>query len=125
MSAGCPHRRVERGLATPLTVALTGVLLVATLVGAAWGRLLVDQRRAAAAADFAALAGAAAVQTGRAACPAALDSSRANGAELLRCDVAGERVRVRTGIRSPSLLGRLVRVEATGHAGPVESRAGR
>jgi len=113
--------RDEGGFAVPVTVALTGLVLVVTLIGAAMGRVLVDQRRAAAAADVAALAAATALQLGTPACPAAERSAGRNGAELVGCAVTGEEVQVRVLVASPSLLGRVVRVAATAHAGPAES----
>jgi secretion/DNA translocation related TadE-like protein len=118
-------RRDELGLAAPLVVTLAGLLLVLALLGAGLGRLLVDQRRAASAADLAALAGASAVQHGRDACQAAAETAGRNGAELVACTVTGEQVLVRTAVRSAGpgrLLGGVdgrVTVEAEAHAGPV------
>jgi secretion/DNA translocation related TadE-like protein len=120
---GC--RGDERGVAAPIVVTLIGLLLVLSLLGTGLCRLLVDQRRAASAADLAALAGATALQYGRDACEAAAATAGRNDAELVGCSVAGEEVRVRTAVRSPGpggLLGALdgvVAIEAEGHAGPV------
>jgi secretion/DNA translocation related TadE-like protein len=116
----------ERGLATPVVVVLTGMLVVVSLLGASLGRLLVDQRRAASAADLAALAGAAAVQRGSDPCGAASDAASRNDAELVACDVIGEQVVVRATVVSSvpaRLLGRSrpVSLEAEARAGPVSS----
>ena len=119
------RRSDERGLAAPLVVTLTGLLLVLTLLAGVLGRLLVDQRRVAAAADLAALAGAGALQLDREPCAAAATTARRNGAELLTCTVSGEQVRVTAAVPSSAapgllgLVGRSVSVEAAAEAGPV------
>lgn len=112
----------ESGLAAPVVVTLAGLLVVVTLLAAALGRLLVDQRRVSAAADLAALAGATAVQVGRPACSAARQVALVNGSRLVRCTVDGDRVDVQAGLASPTLLDRVVQLRATAHAGPVERR---
>ena len=109
----------ERGLAAPVVVTLAGLLVVLTLVAAAMGRLLVDQRRVAAAADLAALAGATSAQQGGSPCAAARGMAEANSGRLVGCRVQGERVRVASEVASPTLLGRVVRLRATAVAGPV------
>lgn len=117
--------RSESGVAAPLVVTLAGLLLVLAVVGAGVGRLLVDQRRAAAAADLAALAGATAVQHSADGCAAARGVARANGARLVDCAVSGDHVVVRSTVPPPDgagLLGaalRAVAVEAEARAGPV------
>ena len=110
--------RGEGGWATPVVVALTGVLVTVTLVAAVLGRLLVEHRQAGVAADLAALAGAVAVQHGGDGCAAAAESARHNGAELLGCVVEGERVRVEAAVGARELWGRRIQVRATAHAGP-------
>ena len=102
-----------------VAVVLLGALTVVTLASVVLGRLLVDQRRAAAAADLAALAGAAAVQRGGEGCPAARATATDNGARLERCRVQGEEVRVTARVPSPPLLGRVVVLRAVARAGPV------
>ena len=115
----------QTGLAAPFVVALTGLLVVLTLLGALLGRLLVDQRRVSAAADLAALAGAGALQLGREPCAAAERTARSNDAELLACTVAGDQVVVTAAVRSYdspglfALVGTWVSVEAVAEAGPV------
>ncbi len=116
----------ESGLAAPMVVALTGLLLVLCLAGAVLGRLVVDQRRVASAADLSALAGAAALQWGRDACDAARVTAGRNGADLASCAVSGEQVVVTAVVRS-ELAGRVARavaLQATARAGPVAGRPG-
>jgi secretion/DNA translocation related TadE-like protein len=113
------HRRDEAGLAAPLVVALAGVVLLAAVATAALGRLLVDQRRAAAAADLAALAGATALQHGEDGCAAARRTAAANGADLTGCVPSGQRIEVSAALDSPTLLGRIVQVRVEAAAGPA------
>jgi secretion/DNA translocation related TadE-like protein len=81
-------------------------------------RVVVEQRRAAAAADLSALTGATAVQQGRRPCAAAASSAAVNGAELTGCTQQGEEVAVV--VTMPfSVVGRAVRVTARAEAGPV------
>jgi secretion/DNA translocation related TadE-like protein len=108
-----------RGSGAVLGVGLVGVLttvaaLVAVLAGA-----VADQRRVETAADLGALAGAAAVQHARAACPAARAVVSRNGASVASCVVAGEVVVVTARRRTPPLLGRRFVAESTARAGPV------
>lgn len=110
--------RDERGLAAPVVLGLTAVLGFVTLLGAVGGRVLVEGRRASAAADLGALAGAAAVQQGRPGCPAADGTVTANGARLALCRQAGEDVHVVVAI-PVRVAGRTFEVRARAHAGPV------
>jgi secretion/DNA translocation related TadE-like protein len=120
-----PTERDERGVAAPLAVTLGGLLVALAVVGCGLGRLLVDQRVAAAAADLAALAGATAVQRGGDPCEAATRTASANDAELVACRVEGEEVVVRAAARpvtGAGPVGRLVRdvrVVVQARAGPV------
>lgn len=115
----------EHGLAAPLVVTLTGLLLVVTLIGGGLGQLLVDQRRVSAAADLAALAGAGAQQRGQSPCRTAALVAGRNGSTLVGCTVSGTEVVVRAAVRSSAfvgllrLAGRSVSVEADARAGPV------
>jgi secretion/DNA translocation related TadE-like protein len=111
--------RTERGAAALLAVAMAGVLL---MVGAALGvvaALVVDHRRAQAAADLAALAGAVAAGRGDQACPAAADVARGNGAELVDCAHDGRVVTVRVRVAGPHWLGQEADLEARARAGPA------
>ena len=116
--------RDDRGLAAPVVVTLTGLLMVLALVGGSLGGLLVDQRRASSAADLAALAGAGALQQQQDPCAAARATAGRNGAELVSCVVDGDQVRVRAAVEPdgrPWLLGLAERpsVWADARAGPV------
>jgi secretion/DNA translocation related TadE-like protein len=111
----------ECGTATILAVVLCGAVLVCTSVAVAGGRLLADHRRAAAAADLSALAGAAAVQRGASGCPAAEEVAAANEAVLVGCRVDGEEVQVEVRTDSVRWLGQLARPRAEARAGPVET----
>lgn len=114
----------QRGATATLAVTLTALLLLMALLMSVLGRVLVDHRRASAAADLAALAGAGALQAGREPCAPARRIAHDNGASLTRCAVSGEQVEVRAGVDvwAPSALLPLlgpVRVEAEARAGPV------
>ena len=102
-----------------VVLVLLATLTVITLASVVMGRLLVDQRRVAAAADLAALAGAAAVQHGGDPCSAARATAAVNGARLERCRVEGQEVRVTTRVPSPPLLARVLVLRAVARAGPV------
>lgn len=109
----------ERGAASLLVVALTGVLL---LVGCALGvvaAMVADHRRAAAAADLAALAGAAALQRGDDGCAAAEPLAAANGARLVDCAVEGSDVLVTVEVTGPRWLGQRGDLVGRARAGPA------
>jgi secretion/DNA translocation related TadE-like protein len=100
-------------------VTLAALLVLLALAAAVLGRLLVEQRRVAAAADLAALAGAVAVQHHRPGCAEAAEVAARNGATVLSCAVDGDRVRLEAAVSTRvGPLGR-VRVTASAHAGPV------
>ena len=86
--------REERGAAALLVLTMTGVLLLVTGALGVAGAMFVDHRRAQAAADLAALAGAGAVWRGDAGCVAAQDVAGRNGAHLQCCSVDGTAVTV-------------------------------
>lgn len=111
--------RGEAGAATVVAVTLGCVLVVVTLAATALGRLLVDHRRAAMAADLAALAGAGAVQRGADGCAAAQGNADVNEAQVLTCVVRGEEVRVSVRVGSFAVLGQVVSPRAWARAGPV------
>jgi len=114
-------RRDQRGAATVLVMPFVGVLALVTVVLAFQGGVLVAQRRVQAAADLAALAGAAALQRGEDGCAAASAVAGRNGARLSGCEVsgtAGRDVVVTVERDGPAVLGRSVTVEASARAGP-------
>ena len=114
-----PARHRERGSAAVLATVMIGVLASVSVVIAALGGAVVDQRRVASAADLSALAAASALESGADACAAASAVARRNGARLERCRRSGEVVRVKL-VRAPSpVLGMVVQVSAQARAGPV------
>lgn len=107
-----------RGAVAPLaTLALLALMLVALAVGVVGGAV-VAQRRVETAADLAALAGAAAAQSGGDPCRAALSSAQRNLAVVSRCSVSGGNVEVELSLETPTLLGRQLHAEARARAGP-------
>lgn len=121
-----PPARPDRGSASVLTLVLVGVLALAGLACAGIGGLLVGERRAATAADLAALAAAedlvgntrAAPQS---ACERARRTSRLNGARLTRCQAGppdGRDVLVEV-VVEVDLLGRRWLATGAARAGPV------
>ena len=109
-------RRSERGAATVLVVAMAGVLMFVTAGLAAAGGLVTSQRRAQAAADLAALAGASHLDDD--ACGSAAQVARANGAALESCRLDGDAVTLTVSVAGPRVPWRDVRVTADARAGP-------
>lgn len=108
----------QRGAASLLATACLGVLL---LLGAALGvvgALVVDHRRAQGAADFAALAGAAALQHGQDGCAQASRVASANEATLTTCRVEGRDLLVTARTTGPRWFGQMADLEGRARAGP-------
>jgi len=111
-----PPLREERGSATVYAVSLLAALL-AVAAALAWaGGAVVAHRRAQAAADLAALAGASHPGSG---CAQAETVAGANGATLLECRSDGGHVWVTVEVTGPPLVGRVPRLAARAHAGPA------
>lgn len=110
--------RDQRGSAVPLVLAATAVLATVAWLVAGVGGALIGQRKAEAAADLAALAGAQAWRRGGDPCAAAAHAAGWNGATLQACSRRGAVVSVRTACRIDSLFGRRLTVTATARAGP-------
>jgi secretion/DNA translocation related TadE-like protein len=111
----------ERGSATVWVVALAGLLAALGTAGVLVGAAVVGRHRATAAADLAALAGAArAVVADPAACSVAAGIAAANGAELEECS-AGPGAIVDVRVSVPVRLGPLgtTRARARARAGPA------
>ena len=108
-------RRSERGAATVLVVAMAGVLMFVMTGLAAAGGLVTSQRRAQAAADLAALAGASHLDD---ACGRAREVAAANAGELQTCRVDDAEVTVEVSVAGPRVPWRKVRVTAEARAGP-------
>jgi secretion/DNA translocation related TadE-like protein len=111
--------RRELGAATLLVLAMAALLL---MVGAALGvvgAMVVAHRRAQAAADLAALAGAAALARGDPGCDAAQWVAQQNGgAALVECSVVADEVSVLVRVVGPRWLGQHADLEAAARAGP-------
>lgn len=111
-------RQGDRGAATVLVVAMAGVLMFVMTGLAAVGGLVTAQRRAQAAGDLAALAGASALAD---ACATAREVAAANGAILDSCRLEGTAVTVAVSVPGPRVpwqAGRALRVSAEARAGP-------
>ena len=116
---GTPARtRAERGSAVPFAVACLGLLLVMGVGLGVAAALVADHRRAQAAADLAALAGAVDLTRGGEGCGAAGQVAAANGARLASCRVDGSDVRVRVVVTGPRWLGASADLAAEARAGP-------
>jgi len=110
----------ERGSATVWVLVLCGVLATVGVAVVLMGAAVVARHRAGAAADLAALAGAARAVQGGDGCGEASRLARANAAQLTGCDVEpGGRVLVTVDV--PVALGRLgvFTASARARAGPV------
>lgn len=125
MRASAEGRRQERGAATVLVLVLVGVIGAVAVGGVLAGGALVGHRRAAAAADLAALAGAEALGAGGGsaagapvACEAAGQVSERNDARLTGCFVDGLEVVVEVVVDVPTVLGREWTVPGRARAGP-------
>jgi secretion/DNA translocation related TadE-like protein len=113
----------ERGSATVWVLALSGVLAMVGAAAVLVGVAVTARHRAAAAADFAALAAATRAVQGLAdGCTRAAEVATANAARLTACSVAPDGVAV-VEVTVPVRLGRLGVHEARGHAraGPIPS----
>jgi secretion/DNA translocation related TadE-like protein len=111
--------RDQRGSATVLVVAMSGVLL---LIGAALGvvvALVVAHRVAQSGADLAALAGARAAGRGADGCRAAGEVAAANDVRLTDCLTRGRVVEVTVSARGPHWLGQSADLSARSRAGPA------
>jgi secretion/DNA translocation related TadE-like protein len=106
----------DRGGATVLVVAMAGLLMFVMTGLAAAGGLVTAQRRAQAAADLAALAGA---STPDDACARAGEVAAANAAALEACRLDGDEVTVEVSVAGPRVPWRDVRVTAEARAGPA------
>jgi len=108
----------ERGSAVPFAVACLGLLVLLGGALAVTGAMVVDHRTAQAAADLAALAGAAAAARGEDGCGAASHVAAGNGASLSSCRLEGADVLVRVVVDGPRWLGASGDLEAEARAGP-------
>lgn len=123
-------RRDERGGATVLVLVLVAVLVCLAVAGVVAGGVLVGQRRAAAAADLAALAAAESLGLsggtalgGTTACEQAVRAGEANGARLTDCLVEGREVSVELTVEVPTVFGGTWSIPGRARAGPVGGAA--
>ena len=114
------HAADERGAATLLVLALSGLLMFVGLALAGVAAIVLTQRSAQAAADLAALAGASAAVAGEDACVAAADVAAANEAALASCELTGTVVTIAVRVDGPRLVGRRYDVTAQARAGPAD-----
>ena len=122
--ARSPEVGDERGAATVLALAMMGLLVVVTVaVGGVVG-VIATHRTAQAAADLAALAGAAALQDGGDACDRAGVVATRNHARLAACRVEGWDVSVEVVADTARLPGGVLDLRARGRAGPVQDGSG-
>lgn len=110
--------RDQRGVAVVLAVGLLAVLVLVTALSVGSVAIVLAHRRSQAAADLAALAGAAALQRGEDPCVAAGRIARRHDAALDRCLVEGQTVVLTTTVTLPGVLGGRP-VPARARAGPV------
>lgn len=124
MSTAGGGRRDERGAASILMIGLMGVVIVLGSAAIVVAGYLAAHHRARAAADLAALSGAAAYQEGHDPCAQADRAARGNGATVRHCDQVGDqidfvvtvRVAVPIRLRIPGLPRT---AEAEAYAGPT------
>ncbi|GAA3679020.1 hypothetical protein GCM10022237_42920 [Nocardioides ginsengisoli] len=122
MTRGRPD---QRGAATVLTIAMAGVLLLVGAAATVVGAMVVAHRRAQAAADLAALAGAASLADptapsggGRDPCAVAGQVAAANRARLRSCRIESADVLVEVVVTGPHWLGQVHDLTAAARAGP-------
>jgi secretion/DNA translocation related TadE-like protein len=118
-------RSAEHGSATVLGLVLVCVLTTVALVSVVVAGVLVGQRRAAAAADLAALAAAEVLGRGAATTSGALDAcgqasrvSEANAATMTDCLVQGSEVLVEVTVEVPTFFGAGLSTSGRARAGP-------
>lgn len=114
-------REEQRGSATLLVLAMTGLLMFLGLGLGGVAAIVLTQRSAQASADLAALAAASAAVAGADACEAAAAIAEANGATLADCRLAGQIVTVAVTTEGPRLVDRRYDVTAEARAGPAGS----
>ncbi len=118
--AGAPRSAPHgsRGAATVLGVAMAGLLLLLGVALAELTAVVVAHRRAQAAADLAAVAGASSPTDP---CAAAERVAAANGALLAACTPEGPRAGVLVAVQvdSPPGLSRVLRIQGHARAGPA------
>lgn len=115
------RRRDDRGAATVLALALVALLVTVAVAAVGVAGIVVTHRRAQAAADLAALAGAQSLGRGKDGCAVAARVARANGGRLDSCQPAGMEVTVEVSVAGPRLLGAAPRMHGRARAGPTSA----
>lgn len=110
--------RDERGTASLLVVSLIGVIVLLGMAASFMTAGAAAHRRAQAAADLAALAGAVALQRGQDPCSAAGSVAGGNEAAVAECRVEGEDVVVEVSVESPEFLDHSFSIHGEARAGP-------
>jgi secretion/DNA translocation related TadE-like protein len=110
--------RADRGSASLLAVGLIGVLVLVAVALGTVSAIVHAHRRAQAAADLAALAGAAAQADGRDGCQVAAQMAVANGGALTGCHPEGADLRVLVTVEGPDVLGTTATLTGEARAGP-------
>lgn len=113
--------RDERGVGTVLGLTMIALLTMFALVVAGVTTLVDAHRRAQAAADLAALAGAQGRAAGRDPCAAAAQVAGRNDARLTSCRLDGTDVLVEVAVSAPRSLGLRDPLPARARAGPVQT----
>ncbi|KAA1420308.1 flp pilus-assembly TadE/G-like family protein [Nocardioides humilatus] len=116
-------RRGERGAASLLVTACVGLLLLVGSALAVVGAMVAAHRSAQAAADLAALSGAAAMGSGGDACATAGAVAQDNRARLVGCEVDNRVVTVEVEVSGPRWLGQDHDFTAEARAGPTGASA--
>lgn len=115
----------ERGAATVLAVAMTGVLVLLGAAAGVVGAIVVAHRTAQAAADLAALAGASAASHASGdPCVVAAAIAERNDAQLAACTTDGRAVEVEVVVEGPRWLGQDRDLAARARAGPAGAGSG-
>jgi secretion/DNA translocation related TadE-like protein len=111
-------RRLERGSATIDALTAMVVLSTVAICALTLSAMVVAKHRAGAAADLAALAGAAATLREPNPCAVAADVARRNGAALATCELKGLSVEVVVRVAGPTWFGFHPQLRARARAGP-------
>lgn len=111
-------RRDEAGSITVFAIIMIAVLGAVAVGVSIVGGLVISQRRTAAAADLAALAGASAMQNDADGCASARQVARWNGAAVRSCEIRGDVVTLWVEREVHAGFGHTITVSAQARAGP-------
>jgi len=111
--------RLEAGSTTVHAIVLICVLTTTAMLAAAGAGLVAGHRRAASAADLAALAGASAIQQGESGCTVAGEVARANDTQMISCHPDGDVLTVEVAVEVDSAFSRSFTLRGRARAGPA------